>query len=87
MRLYSKQKSLKIWKIGKFLKHRVIHLVSTQKSSEKLAFLSPWYSHVRTCAYQRGRNVTFSETFAYVLNEWPPSVLHTSIKKAKVWLL
>ena len=25
----------------------------------------------RTCAYQEVRNVSFSENFAYLLNEWP----------------
>ena len=28
----------------------------------------------RTCAYQGVTNVSFSENFAYVLNEWPPMV-------------
>ena len=39
------------------------------KISEKLTFLTPL---IRTpmCAYQRVRNVSFSENFAYVLNEW-----------------
>ena len=32
--------------------------------SEKLKFLT------RTCAYQGVRNVSFSENFAFVLNEW-----------------
>ena len=27
--------------------------------------------HTRTCAYQRVRNVSFSENFAYILNGWP----------------
>ena len=27
----------------------------------------------RACAYQGVRNVRFSEDFAYLLNEWPPS--------------
>ena len=32
-----------------------------------------------TCAYQDVRNVSFSETFAYVLNGWPPKWLLISI--------
>ena len=47
------------------------HSFSTYgKCSEKLTFLTPWYADVRTCAYQEVRNVSFSEDFAYVLNEW-----------------
>ena len=42
----------------------IIHLVFTQKFSQKLTFLKPWY------AYQEVRNVSFSENFAYVINEW-----------------
>ena len=46
---------------------RVIHLVRTQN------FLKTNVSypliHTRTCAYQGVRNVSFSENFAYVLNE------------------
>ena len=41
-----------------------------QTFSEKVVFLTPWYTHV-TCAYQGVRNVTFSENFANVLNELP----------------
>ena len=32
----------------------------------------------RTCAHQGIRNVSFSETFAYVLNEWPLSGMSKS---------
>ena len=39
------------------------------KFSEKLTFLTPWYTH--TCAYQGVRNVSFSENFPYVINGWP----------------
>ena len=39
------------------------------KFSEKLTFLNL----LRTCAYQGVRNVSFSEDFADVLNEWSPS--------------
>ena len=42
-----------------------------RKIFEKLTFLTPWYAHVRTCAYQGVKNVTFSENFACVLNGWP----------------
>ena len=30
-------------------------------------------AYIRTCAYQGVTNVIFSESFAYVLNEWPLS--------------
>ena len=47
------------------------HSFSTYaKFSEKLTFLTPWYPMLRTCACQGVRNVSFSENFAYVLNEW-----------------
>ena len=50
------------------------HSYSTYASfSVKLTFLTPWYAHVRTCAYQGVRNVIFSETFVYLLNNWLPS--------------
>ena len=35
----------------------------------------PLRGHPRTCAYQRVRNVSFSENFAYVLNGWSPKEL------------
>ena len=46
------------------------HLFSTYaKFSEKLKFLDHWYAHV--CAHIRGvTDVSFSETFTYVLNWW-----------------
>ena len=45
------------------------HSFSTyEKFSEKLTFLNPLI-RTRTCAYQRVRNVSFSENFAYILNE------------------
>ena len=44
--------------------YRIIHTVGTQDFPKNL----------RTCAYHGVRNVSFSEKFAYVLNEWS---LHT----------
>ena len=43
------------------------HLFSTYSkfSEKKLLFLTSWYAR----AYQKVRNVSFSENFAYVLNE------------------
>ena len=38
------------------------------KFSEKLTILNPWIT--RTCAYQWVRNVSFSQNFVYVPNEW-----------------
>ena len=35
------------------------------KFSKKGAFLTPWYAHVRTCAYQGVKNFCFSENLAY----------------------
>ena len=45
------------------------------KLSEKLTFLTSWYAHVCTCArtyvcVSGVRNVSFSESFAYLLNGW-----------------
>ena len=48
----------------------IIHLSTCINLSEKLTFLTPWYAHVRTSAYQGARNVSFSENFAYILNGW-----------------
>ena len=31
-----------------------------------------------TCLYQGVRNVSFSENFAYALNEWPPATCYIS---------
>ena len=50
------------------------------KFSEKLIFLTPWYAHTHTCAYQGVRNVSFSKNFANVLNEWP-KLLEAIVKK------
>ena len=49
------------------------HSFSTiAKLSEKLTFLTPDTHTLRTptCAYQGVRNVSFSDNFAYLLNEW-----------------
>ena len=51
---------------------------------EKLTFLTPdthtyaYHAHIRiththTCAHQGVTNISFSENFAYLLNEWPLS--------------
>ena len=39
-------------------------LIMYAKCSEKLTILNSW------CAYQEVRNVSFSENFAYLLNDW-----------------
>ena len=31
------------------------------------------------CAYQGVRNITFSENFAWVLNEWPPRKININV--------
>ena len=46
------------------------------KFSKKLVFLRTW-------AYQGVRNVSFSENFVNVLNEWS----HTAIKDTLVWVI
>ena len=52
------------------------------KFFEKLTFLTPpSLMHRQTCAYQGLRNVSFPESFAYVLNEW--SLCNTSKIVAK----
>ena len=38
------------------------------KFSEKLTFLTLCYAHVRVC--EGVKNVSFSESFTYVLSEW-----------------
>ena len=49
--------------------------------SKKLTFLTPWYAHVR--------NVSFSENFVYVINEWSQikfdTVLKTVLICFKIW--
>ena len=53
------------------------HSFNTTKFPESITFLTPWYAHVSTyvrtrgliCVYEGVRNVSFSENFAYVLNE------------------
>ena len=44
--------------------------ITFAKFSVKLTFLTPWCT--RSCAYQGVRNVSFSENFANVMNEWSP---------------
>ena len=40
---------------------------------EKTNIFYPLIS-TRTCAYQEVRNISFSENFAYILNEWSPDL-------------
>ena len=50
------------------------HSCSTYaKLSEKLLFLTPLI-RTHTCAYQEVRNISFSENFPCVLNEWARNV-------------
>ena len=45
------------------------HPFSTHtKFSEKLTFFTPWHTHVRVRIILGGKNGSFSEDFAYVLN-------------------
>ena len=47
------------------------HSFSTYtKFLEKLTFFTPWYSMY--VSFSGGKNVTFSENVAYLLNEWSP---------------
>ena len=52
------------------------------KFSKKLTFLTPFQAHVK-CEYKGGRNVGFSENFAYVLKKWPKR--KTWNKSTKTW--
>ena len=45
----------------------IIHLVRAQKLPKKLTFLPPYTQTY--CAYQRVKNVSFLESFTYVLNK------------------
>ena len=59
--------------------HERAHPLSTYaKFSEKLRFLTPWYAHVRV--HQGVRNVSFPESFAYVLNGWLQNFLTADMK-------
>ena len=46
------------------------HLFSTCAKFSKKTNISYLLICIRTCAYQAVRNVSFSEDFAYLLNEW-----------------
>ena len=62
------------------------HSLSTYaKFSEKQTFFTQWYAHVRV---QGVKNVSSSENFAYVLNEWSPlkgclQTLHAAVQFEK----
>ena len=77
------------WKIANdsksYVPTGVIHLVCTQSFPKKLTFRTPWYAHVRV--YQGVRNVGFSESFAYVLNEWPYSANTHALQSFEVFLV
>ena len=49
---------------------RIVHLVRTHALPKNQHFLSYNKHTPHTCAYQAVRHVSFSENFAYVLNEW-----------------
>ena len=56
---------------GKYASQARVYSLSTYAIfSQKLTFLTSYVSRVRTCAYQGVRSVSFSENFAYVINEW-----------------
>ena len=55
--------------------------ISYAKLSEKLTFLTTWYTYVRVRAYQGVRNVSFAENFAHVLHEWSKFVQALFISK------
>ena len=48
--------------------YEVIHSVHTQDFPKNSHFLHP-DTYTPSCAYQGVRNVSFSENFAYILNE------------------
>ena len=49
---------------------RIIHLVSTQNFPKTIISYPVIRTH--TCAHQGVRNVSFSENFMWLLNEWFP---------------
>ena len=51
---------------GKVSKTKDYSFSRYAKLSEKLTFFNPWYAQ----GVRGVRNVSFSENFAYVLNEW-----------------
>ena len=55
----------------------IIHLVRKQKFPK--TNISNPLIHIRTCAYQGVRIVSFSENFAHVLNEWCPEWINWSL--------
>ena len=60
------------WMFGMALNTLPDHSFSTYaKFSKKLTFLTPLIC-TRRCVHQGVRNVSLSESFAYVLNEWSP---------------
>ena len=62
-----------VWQNRKFL-FGIIYLLCTQDFPHKWHFL-PTDTHTYVCVW-RGKEVSFSEYFAYVLSEWS---LHTTI--------
>ena len=65
-------------------------LSTCAKFSEKLTILKTWYAHVRVCiggwgGEEGGWNVTFSENFAYVRNEWSPTNLTNNSLNMRSW--
>ena len=54
--------------------------ITFAKFSEKLTFLTPWYTHVSS--YQ-GVNVSFPEKFANVVNEWS-RMIYTILAKCVI---
>ena len=51
------------------LNYGIIYLVHTQNIPKNKHFLSP-DTNKYVCAYQRVRNVSFSDYFVHILNEW-----------------
>ena len=66
---YNKDKSSMYWWAVYPLFLWIMYLVRTQNFPK--TNISDPLIHTRMCAYQGVRNVSFSENFAYVLNEWP----------------
>ena len=61
----------------------IIHWASSQN------FLKNSYSYplirTRTCTYQSVRNISFSENFANVLDEWPLTGIIEELRNVKIW--
>ena len=76
------RKQFSTWSQNSKMSLEMIELICTQNFSKNQYFLP--LIRTRTRAYQRVRNVSFSENFAYVLNECP--LFQVSVELVKILL-